>query len=560
MDRASSERDRAARDTRLGEKTENAPTAEKHATRFAVTTYVVDGNTTLKQSVIDAILDKYKGSEIQLGDIEKARLELEKAYHEAGYPTVLVTIPEQTIEGGTVRLLVVEGRIGSISVTGNEYFKNYEILEKLPSLKYGEVLYEPTFVKELDLLNIHPDRKVAPVLKPGKEQGLIDLELKVKDRIPVHGKIEGDNKGPITTPRNRLTVEVQHTNLFGGDEILTFSTIQTPTDWGAVQNYSASIVVPVIWPNHLFSLYASRAESNSVLAGGAVSVGGGDLAVAGNATIAGFRYLFPLYKSQWSTHSLSVGMDYKNLEKTEAQFPQGLGTAVVLSPIQYTPVSVGYTGNFLDSYGSSRIFGTAKGYVAGMIPGGSKEDFAGNPDDPDDPGQRVGSTGTFAVLQGGLERVQLLPMDFGLYLHVDGQWGSQPLVPAEAYFAGGMDTVRGYDNYEAIGDHAIRGRAELTTRELFQVPIDRIWQRRKSADWLFRLRAVVFYDAVNLWVQDPQPGQTSSFRLEGTGAGIRLKFPKDLGELKLDQAWALRQTSVTRRGDTFVHFSVNLTF
>lgn len=173
-----------------------------------------------------------------LKDIELAKNELEKAYREAGYPTVLVTIPEQTIEGGTVRLLVVEGRIGSISVTGNEYFRKYQILEKLPSLKHGTVLYEPTFMKELNLLNVHPDRKVVPVLKPGEAQGLISLELKVKDRLPVHGKIEGDNRGAISTPQNRLVAEVQHTNLLGGDEIFTVSTVQTPTDWG---RYKATV-------------------------------------------------------------------------------------------------------------------------------------------------------------------------------------------------------------------------------------------------------------------------------------------------------------------------------
>jgi len=537
------------------------PSPQTESSGFTVDRYLVEGNSLLSAEKIDAILAKHKGSGLTLKGIEQAKNELEKAYRDAGYPTVLVTIPEQTIEGGTVRLLVVEGRIGSISVTGNEYFKKYEILERLPSLKHGEVLYEPTFIKELDLLNVHPDRKIVPVLKPGEEQGLINLELKVKDRLPVHGKIEGDNKGPITTPRNRLVAEVQHANLFGGDEILTVSTVQTPTEWGQVQNYSASLVVPIVWPDHLLSLYASKAISKSVLAGGTVFVGGGDVAISGNATIAGFRYLMPIAKGLPGTHSLSLGVDYKRLEKTEAKFPGDLGTAVVLSPIQYTPATVNYTGALYDDWGYTRLTTTAKGYVAGMIPGGRKRDFVGDPNDPNEPGQaRVGSTGTFAVLQGGVDRVHLLPMDFSLFLHADGQWGTQPLVPAEQYFAGGMDTVRGYDNFEAVGDHSIRGRAELTTPELFQVPIDRFWQRKKSADWVFRLRAVGFYDVANLWVAEPQPGQTSAFRLEGTGLGIRVKFPKDLGELKLDQAWALRQTGVTQRGDVFVHFSVNLTF
>ena len=537
------------------------PGSQGESSGFTVDRYLVEGNTLLPEEKIDSLLAKHRRTGMTIKDLEQAKNDLEKAYREAGYPTVLVTIPEQTIESGSVRLLVVEGRVGAIAVTGNRYFEKFRILEKLPSLKHGEVLYEPAFMKELDLLNAHPDRKVAPVLKPGEESGLLNVELKVKDRLPVHGKIEGDNKGPITTPRNRLVTELQHANLFGGDEIFTVSTIQTPTDWGAVQNYSASFVLPVIWPDHLLSFYASKAISKSVLAGGAVSIGGGDVSIAGNATIAGFRYLMPISKSVSGTHSLSFGVDYKRLEKTEATFPGSLGTATVLSPIQYTPVSVGYAGTFSDSSGVSRLFSTAKGYVAGMIPGGTKSDFTGDPNDPNNPGQgRVGSTGTFAVLQGGIERIQPLPMDFSLFLHIDGQWGSQPLVPAEQYFAGGMDTVRGYDNYEAVGDNAVRGRAELTTPELIQIPFDRFWQRKKSADWVLGLRVAAFYDAANLWVQQAQPGQTSQFRLEGAGLGIRAKFPKDLGELKVDQAWALRETSVTRQGDTFVNFSVNLTF
>src|SRR5262249_30285787 len=156
-------------------------------------------------------------------------------------------------------------------------------------------------------------------------------------------------------------------------------------------------------------IYGSRAESTSVLAGGAISVGGGAVNIAGNATIAGIRYSFPLMKSPSNTHSLSLGVDYKHLRKTEAAFPSDLGTAVVLSPISYLPASLSYSGLLTHHSGLTRITGTAKGYVAGTIPGGSEEDFTGN-GTPEDPGQRVGSTGTFAVLQGALERVQLLPL------------------------------------------------------------------------------------------------------------------------------------------------------
>lgn len=527
--------------------------------RFQIASYLVEGNTILDQAKIDAVLQPYKGSNRQLSDIESARSELEKAYHAAGYPTVLVMLPEQTIDTGVVRLQVLEARLVEITVTGNEHYNWLSIREKLPSIQPGALLYEPTFVKELGMVNGNPDRKVIPVLKPGTEPGTVNLELRVKDRLPVHGKLEADNRGPITTPQNRLIAEVQHTNLFGGDEILTVNTVQTPTDWGAVQNYGASFVYPVRWPDHLLAVYGSHSKSNSVLAGSAISVGGGsDVKISGNATVAGFRYIFPIFSGGANTHQLSVGVDYKKLEPTNASFPNG-GTAVVLGQLEYAPASVAYSGFYPDQWGLTKLALTARGYVAGTIPGGSEEDFARN-SNPSQPGQRKGSTGTFAVLQGGLDRVQPLPGDFTLALYAGGQWGSQPLIPAEGYFAGGFDTVRGYQQFQAIGDNAVRGRAELTTPELFAIPIDRIWQRRRSADYTIRVKLAAFYDAAQLWVQDAQPGQTSQFRLEGVGGGIRVKFPKDVGQLIIDQGFALRDTAITKQGDTFVHFSVGLAF
>jgi len=120
--------------------------------------------------------------------------------------------------------------------------------------------------------------------------------------------------------------------------------------------------------------------------------------------------------------------------------------------------------------------------------------------------------------------------------------------------------VRGYLQYQAIGDNAVRGRAELTTPELFAIPIDRIWQRRRSGDYTIRVKVAAFYDAAQLWVQDAAPGQISQFWLEGVGGGIRVKFPKDVGQLIIDQGIALSDTTLTKRGDTFVHFSVGLAF
>jgi hemolysin activation/secretion protein len=535
------------------------PTAEPASEGFAIKEFIVEGSELLPSTKIEQVLMKYRGEDKQMADLENARADLEKAYQALGYPTVIVSIPEQTIEAGTVLLRAIEGRLFDIQVTGNNYYPRWQILDKLSSVRVGNVLQEGRLVKELDAVNVNPDLKVTPVLKAGSLPETVDMELKVKDRLPLHAKLTGDNKGPFTTPANRLTAEVSYSNLWEADHILSVQTIQTPTDWGAVQGYSGTYVVPIDGPRHALAVYASKVISNSILGGSTLAIGSGDIAVAGNATVAGMRYFFPILEGGTATHSITLGADYKRLEKTEAIFPGELGTAIVLSPIQYTPLSIGYSMVRQDPLGVTLFSATAKGYWP-IIPEGKREDFSGDPNDPNKPGNRAKATGKFAVVQASLDRTQPLPWGFMLALHADAQWASEPLVPAESYFAGGADSVRGYVQSESIGDHAVRGRVELTSPNLIDVPLDWIWQRRKSSNVKIQWKLATFYDAANLWVARAPAGQQNQFRLEGVGGGIRAQLvPYNLA-LRVDQGWALRDATTTRSGDSFVHFIVSAAY
>lgn len=543
-----------------GERRAEPAVPQQEAVGFTIKEFVVEGSTLLPPSKIDEITGKYRGPGKQMADLERARAELEKAYQALGFPTIIVSIPEQTIEEGTVRFQVIEGRLYDIRVTGNEHYPRWQILDKLPSVRVGKLLEEKQLVKELDAVNANPDLKVTPVLKAGTEPGTVDLELKVKDRLPFHAKITSDNKGPFTTPAHRLTVEGSYTNLWQADHILSLQTTQTPTDWGAVQGYSATYVAPISGPQHALAVYASKVVSQSILGGTTLAISPGDVSVAGNATVAGVRYFFPVFEGGTSTHTITLGADYKRLEKTEATFPGTLGTAVVLSPIQYTPLSLGYSAVHPDSYGMTLLSATAKGYWP-VIPGGKKEDFAGDPNDPfNKPGNRAGATGKFFVLQATFDRAQPLPLGFNLALHADGQWANEPLVPAEQYFAGGMDSVRGYIQSESIGDHAVRGRAEVTTPNLIDIPIDWIWQRRRSSEVKIEWKIAAFYDTANLWIARAPAGQRNEFRLEGVGAGLRARLVPYNLTFHFDQGYALRDATATRRGDSFAHFMLSLAY
>ena len=134
---------------------------------FEIKRFDVNGNTVLSPMAIENTLKPFVGRRKKAEDVEAARDALEKQYHDKGYPTVLVNIPEQSVETGVVRLEVIESKIGRVRVTGNEYFTMEKIQKELPSLREGEILYLPRVQEDLAGLNRNPDIKVAPVLAPG---------------------------------------------------------------------------------------------------------------------------------------------------------------------------------------------------------------------------------------------------------------------------------------------------------------------------------------------------------------------------------------------------------
>ena len=525
---------------------QDASPAKADEGTFTIRDFFVQGNNLLMPDRVDAILAPFIGPARRFSDIEQARTALEQAYRKLGYPTVAVVVPEQTVEYGVITLTVYEGRLKSIDVTNARFFSSAYVRDKLPSIRLGALLHEPTVLKQLDALNANPDLKVAPILKSSDDPGLLDLELKVKDQPPVHGKLELNNRGVPTTPLLRLNAALQYTNLFGADHVITLQTSQTPQDWGAVEVYSGNYAAP-LWAGHQLVGYAATAHSQSNL--GVTPVGGGS-DIIGNSVVAGIRYLFPLRIGSGMDHQLALGLDYKHLDRSQATFPGGVNVTVT-NAISYLPVSLGYTGIRLDEWGQTKLTMSGRGYVAGTIPGGDKEDFTGNPQDPlNNPGVCHSCTGTFVAFKGGIDRDHRLPHGFGLSFKSDGQWVNTPVPPTEKYFAGGMESVRGYREYEASGDNAVRASVELLSPPIPALSFENI---RRS------LRLAAFYDLAYLWVRGATPGQVDYHQLAGTGVGLRLVL-SDHVRFRYDAAWALHQGPFTPEGAFFGHFSLEAVF
>ena len=498
---------------------------DKETNYFDILEFQVEGNTKLTKMQVEAAVYPQMGEKKTIADVEKARESLEKAYHEAGYLTVLVDIPEQDVDKKIVKLNVTEGKVGTFRVRDSKYYTLGRIKELSPSVAEGEVPHFPTVQKDIARLNRTSDKRVTPVMRAGKAFGTVDVDLKVEDNLPLHASLELNDRYTQDTSRLRLSGMIRYDNLWQREHSLSLNFQTSPQNTSEVQVFSANYLMRFDESDIMLAMYGVKSNSSVAAIGG--------INILGKSTILGARLIKPLPGLDNFYHSISLGLDYKDIKQT-VEFGQTYNT-----PVTYMPLSAVYSGTWQDPSGITQLgTGVTFGF-RGLVA-----------DDAEFKAKRWNTvTNTYAkpdffVVKADLSRTQALPYGLQGYAKVDGQFSGDLLVPNEQYLAGGTDTVRGYLESQAAGDKAVHSTLELRSPQLF-----------KNIAWMQDFKVVGFYDIAQLTVIDPSAGQTGKIVLSGAGIGMRMKAWNRIN-FNLDVATPLKDYGVTKQGDIASHMRI----
>ncbi|MHB1144099.1 MAG: ShlB/FhaC/HecB family hemolysin secretion/activation protein [Thiobacillus sp.] len=491
---------------------------------FDVFEYRVEGATLLPVVVVEQAVYPHLGESKTLADVEKAREALEKAYHGAGYLTVLVSIPQQKVDGGVVKLAVTEAPVGRLRVVESRYFSLGEIKAAAPELAEGTVPNFNQMQKELAALNKSSDRRVTPVLRPGKTPGTVEVDLKVKDQLPLHGNVELNDRYSQDTTRTRLTASLRWDNLWQKQHGLGITLQTAPENPDESRVLSASYTWPLASGNYL-ALYGVKSDSDVAAVG--------TLNVVGNGTIVGARYIVPLRsRSEGFFHTATLGVDYKDFDQSVAL----IGGGDFNTPITYLPFTLGWDGTWLGQSESgqrrSTKFGVAFNFhLRGLV--ADEQEFAD---------KRFKGRANYAYLRGTASHDETWASGWGVNARAGWQLAAQPLISNEQYAIGGVDTVRGYLESAALGENGISLSLEARTPSY----------AKKVADSLDDLHLLAFVDGGAVSVLEPITAD-DRFTLAGAGLGLRLKGWGGVSA-GLDWAVALKALGKTERGDSRAHF------
>jgi hemolysin activation/secretion protein len=498
----------------------DAPAAPEQT--FPITEFRVLGNHVLDQMKVESAVYPFLGNDRTIKTVEQARDALVAAYREAGYGTVLVDIPEQTVDEGIVRLKVTEGTIEKVRIAGARYYSDRRILAALPAITPGTVPKLPELQTELaQLANEARDRQITPILKAGSAPGTVAVDLRVKDSLPLHGSIGVDDRYTADTTHTRLTASLSYDNLFQRGESVSLQYQMSPSAPSEVKLWVLTYQGHTLSPQWTWSAYGIRSQSNVAAIG--------TLSVIGNGKIFGARLVDTFGGDASSVNSLTFGVDYKNFGQNVV-LPSDVSAP---TPIHYVLWSAQLAATRLHEHYD---------FLNSIALNFGLRGLAGN--DAEFEFKRFGATASYAYLRGSSNVTWRTWRGFALTGRLAFQYSGQPLVNNEQFSLGGEDSVRGYLEAEELVDAGIAATVELHFPRL-------VLGRAETVGYFFYDRGI----GMN---QQPLPGEIASGTvrtdLASFGVGFHAAFYGANATLELAEP---RLTgSRTRRDDGRIHFSV----
>lgn len=584
---------------------------------FEVAKYQVLGNTLLTpETIAQAITNAPAafGTNVNLAGVQSALTELQQAYRARGYVTASVALPQQKLADATIKVQVTEGRLAAINVRGNHWFSSNNVMRALPSLHTNMILNGLVFQSELNRANANQDRQIYPVIGPGPDPGTSELTLKVKDRIPLHGKLELNNQSTPGTPALRLNTSAAYNNLWQHEHSLGVQYSFSPTydkggnqwdlyDQPLIANYSAFYRMPFGNPEALSDVIASEpgsfgyseAERRFILppASGVpeltayasrstIDAGVQQLANEVLLDIPGVRTISRRISQQDITINESVGArltePLRGTDKFNSSFGQGLEfksyslnsaktNSFILSEITYDangnqnpPVVSTVNSPDPAALRELQYLPLSLSYNASWrlphatlgfgLSASANTWYSGSKSNLQSISSSTKSTGHWVTLDPSFTADITWHTNWVLSARADARWASEPLISNEQFGVGGIASVRGYHEGEVFGDSGFHVTLEQKTPPHLVGLV--------AGKLPLTVRGSIYTDYARTYLIDPQ-GRAGSTSLWGVGFGT-VASVGSYWDVRFLVSLPLLDAGSTKAFDPFFNFSLTAQF
>jgi hemolysin activation/secretion protein len=451
---------------------------------FVLRHVAIAGAVAIPQERLATAYQPYIGKKVSQADLAAIASAISDAYRAEGFHLSRAIIPPQDIQGGGIRIQVIEGSIAEVTLKGDgaEQFGVRTMLEAVLAEQPSRLA---TLERKLMLVNGRPGVQIedTAIDEIGTASGRFRLILTVKT-WHVFTSVGIDNLGSSSVgPWQSYGTAAFNSYLAPGDSlVLNLST--TPGDPRQLRFGRLSYEVPVgtdgarvgasgyyseVWPGDWRRLFSDNIKTESFEVRSSI---------------------VPL-QSQKSTLTLTAAAGFTNVTEND------VFGSIYADRIRTASLTSDY--RLQDSFGGTNYL--TVNYRQGL-------DILGASHRGDDFLSRDGASGKFSALNFWFTRYQTLTDAWSLKLAGAGQAASGPLFTSQQFYLGGIAFGRGYGSAEISGDNGLAGSAELR------------FDQKTSLQYLSGYQLYSFVDSGVAWNDGYRPSDGLSL----TSAGVGVRF------------------------------------
>ena len=467
---------------------------------FTLQNVILDNSTVYDQEAVANFLADYIGQPVSFADLNVMSIALTRQYRADGYMFSRVFLPPQEIEGGVVRLEVLEGRLTEVEVVGDFEDELGLINDLAAKIESDGPTNSADLERYLLLIDDLPGIKARSVLQKSDTPGGGKLVITI-EQDKFEGSTSIDNRGSKLLGKTRGTLVGAFNSLFSIHDRTTLRAILTK-DTHELHFFD------VTHENQLGTLASEGVRLKTRYAATQTKPGAflKPLGVKGDSRLLDMELLYPVVRSRQYNVNLIGGFTALNSRSSIA------GINVSKDRVRY--VRAGSRLDFTDSFAGVTQLDLE--VAQGVDWFNTTDDGLGR--------SRANGEHDFLRTNLSVVRIQNLPGDFSVQLAGDAQYSPDPLLASEEFSVGGGQFGRAFDSGEITGDRGVAGSVELR------------YGGSAEYDYLKSYQFYGFYDIGKVWNEDPVVAEASHESLASAGLGVRFNLDYDVsGSVEIDK-------------------------
>ena len=445
-----------------------------------------EGNTAISDAELRKVTEPFTGRDISFAELFQARSAVTQLYIERGYITSGALIPPQTLQGGVVKIQVVEGGLESINVSGTRRLDPGYVRSRI-ALATVKPLNRERLLQALQLLQLNPlIQNLSAELAAGTQAGSSVLEVRVTEAKTFNAQILLDNnRAPSVGSFNRR-VQINQANLSGAGDNLSLGYSNTDGSNGLDLSYT----LPINARNGTLRFSYGTTSSN------VIESPFDRLDINASSRYYELSLRQPLMQTPSEEFAVGVTASRQESETSvlEIPFPLSLGA----DDEGRTRISALRFFQEWTKRNSREVIAARSQFSVGLNTFSSTI----NETPPDS---------RFFSWRGQAQWVRLLAPETLLLIRGDMQIADRALVPLEQIGLGGQQTIRGYRQDVLLTDNGALASAEV------RVPVLRI------PKWELLVQLAPFIDVGKAWNREGREDPDPSF-LASVGLGLQLQI------------------------------------